>query len=80
MFALPQMTQWAITCSIPFQNIAHKTTALLKHKQKQYSSNEMVSQLCSIPQSYADCGLMHLIASPNNSLQNSAKISSHLTS
>lgn len=50
-FALPQMTQWAIAGSASFQRAsqAHKTTAPLKHhKQKQYSSNEMVSQLCII--------------------------------
>lgn len=49
--SLPQMTQWAITCSVFFQRAsqAHKTTALLKHhKQKQHSSNKMVSQLCII--------------------------------
>lgn len=51
VFALPQMTQWAIACSVSFQKAsqAHNTTAPLKHpKQKQYSSNEMVSQLCII--------------------------------
>lgn len=72
-FALPQTTQWAIAGSASFQRAsqAHKTTAPLKPQAETVQLKW--DGITTIPQSYADCGLIHFAASPNNSPQKRAK-------
>lgn len=77
VFALPQMTQWAVTCSTSFQRAsqAHKTTALLKHHKAETVELkwDSITNMYYIPQSYEGCDLMHFATSPNNSPQKRAK-------